>query len=69
MDRPVYHTDEMDELLTPSEVDAVLRYRSGRAKRLARMGKIPFVRLPDGEIRFKQQDIERIVCGKGEDHA
>jgi len=33
------------------------------------MGKIPFVRLPDGEIRFKQQDIERIVCGKGEDHA
>lgn len=39
-------------LLTTSELDRVLRYPRGRAKRMALRGAIPCIRLPDGEIRF-----------------
>jgi hypothetical protein len=51
------------ELLKPKEVDLLLRYPSGRSQRLARQGKIPHVLLPDGEIRFRQSDIERLTTG------
>ena len=61
------HMDTLPEILTPGEVDRTLRYPSGRAARLARQGKLDFVRLPDGEIRFRREDIERIL--KGADHA
>ena len=49
------------DLLTPAEVDALLRYRAGRSARLARGGKLPHVLLPDGSIRFRYADIERIT--------
>ena len=45
------------ELLTPTDLDRLLSYPRGRAKRLARKGAIPHVRLPDGEIRFDRQEI------------
>jgi hypothetical protein len=48
-------------LLTPREVDRLLRYPSGRAARLARAERIPFIRLPDGGIRFDQAEIERLL--------
>lgn len=59
----------MKNLLTPSEVDALLRYRPGRAIRLARAGVLPHIQLPDGEIRFDEADIERIMAGQGGVHA
>lgn len=40
------------QLLYPSEVDRVLRFPSGRARRLALEGFIPYVQLPKGEVRF-----------------
>ena len=45
--------------LKPSELDSRLRYPSGRSLRLARKGLIPCLRLPDGEIRFDPEAIER----------
>lgn len=51
----------MKSLLTPREVDRTLRYPRGRAKRLAEIGKLPHIRLPDGEIRFDENDISRLL--------
>jgi hypothetical protein len=48
-------------LLMPREVDRKLRYPRGRALRLARSGRIPFIRLPDGEIRFDETEIEKLL--------
>ena len=48
-------------LLTSSEVDAILRYRPGRARRLAKAGQLPSVVLPDGEIRFREADIAALL--------
>ncbi|HOA75966.1 MAG TPA: helix-turn-helix domain-containing protein [Phycisphaerae bacterium] len=52
----------MRQLLTPKDVDTILRYPSGRAARLARAGKLPHVTLPDGEIRFDQAEIEELLA-------
>jgi hypothetical protein len=51
----------MKTLLTPGDVDRLLRYPSGRAKRLATANRIPFICLPDGEIRFDQTEIEKLL--------
>jgi len=48
-------------LLKPREVDLLFRYPAGRTLRLAKAGKIPFVRLPDGEFRFDEQEIQKIL--------
>ena len=40
-----------DRLLKPGEVDVLFRYPTGRTARLIRQGKIPYIRLPDGEVR------------------
>lgn len=52
----------MTTLLMPREVDRIFRYPRGRAARLARDGKIPHITLPDGELRFDQLQIERLLC-------
>ena len=51
----------MRRLLTPSETDQLLRYPRGRSARLARARKLPAIVLPDGEIRFDQAAIERLL--------
>ena len=51
----------MATLLTAREVDVILRYPAGRTAKLAKAGKIPFITLPDGEMRFAQEVIDRIV--------
>ena len=55
----------MDKLLTPYETDKLLRYPRGRAVRLARAGKLPAVLLPDGEVRFRAGDLQRIISEAG----
>jgi hypothetical protein len=52
----------MTILLTPHDVDRLFRYPSGRAARLAKAGRIPFIRLPDGEIRFDQIEIDKLLA-------
>lgn len=51
----------MPSLLTPFEVDEILRYKPGRAARLARRKVLPHVELPDGTIRFRRDDIEQLI--------
>lgn len=51
----------METLLTGHEVDLILRYPAGRTERLARAGKIPCIHLPDGEVRFPENQIIDLV--------
>ena len=48
-------------LLMPREVDRLFRYPRGRSLRLAKAAQLPFIRLPDGEIRFDQEQINRVL--------
>jgi hypothetical protein len=45
----------------PREVDRLFRYPRGRSLRLAKAGHLPYIRLPDGEIRFDEAEIERLL--------
>lgn len=49
-------------LLTTREVDRLLRYPRGRTLRLARAGKLPSIRLPDGEIRIREDDLSTLLA-------
>lgn len=53
-------------LLTPREVDRIFRYPRGRTQRLAKAGKIDHIRLPDGEIRFRPDQIEHLLNPQAE---
>ena len=48
-------------LLYGEEIDQRLNWPLGRAERLARQRRIPYVMLPDGSIRFKWEEIEPLV--------
>jgi predicted site-specific integrase-resolvase len=52
------------KLLIGLEVDDLLRLPRGRSERLARRGKLPCVKLPSGDIRFREGDIHRIIAGE-----
>jgi hypothetical protein len=56
-------------LLTPREVDLLLRYPAGRTARLARAGKIHAITLPDGELRIAQKTVERLLKPTTEAHS
>jgi hypothetical protein len=45
----------------PEELDTRLGWRPGRAERLARQRRLPFVLLPDGSIRFDWTEIEPLI--------
>jgi predicted site-specific integrase-resolvase len=49
------------ELLEPFEVGLLLRIESRRLLRLAKLGQIPHIVLPDGEIRFEKSEIEILI--------
>ena len=52
----------MKHLLTPREVEQSLRYPRGRSIRLAKAGLLPAIFLPDGEIRFDMEAIEKVLA-------
>ena len=54
----------MNALLTPAELEALLRYPRGRVTKLAREGLLPYLSLPDGELRFDWAVIERMINGR-----
>lgn len=54
----------MPLLLTPLEVDDVLRLKPGHSERLAKRDLLPHVTLPDGTIRFRRSDIESLIATK-----
>ena len=49
------------QLLTPREVDQLLRLPRGRAVRMADAGQLPAVRLPSGDLRFRADDLARVL--------
>lgn len=49
------------QLLKPRQVDLLLDLSFGRSKQLAKEGKIPYVTLPDGSIRFDKQVIDQLI--------
>jgi len=49
------------ELLTPREVDTLLRYRAGGTMRLVKARRISFIRLPDGSIRIDASQLGRML--------
>lgn len=51
----------MVTLLTPREVDQLLRYPRGRSVKLAKAGNLPAVFLPNDEIRFQSGVIDEWI--------
>jgi len=49
------------KLLTPTELDEVLRYPQGKSQRLARRNLLPHITLPDGSVRFRLAEIEKLL--------
>jgi hypothetical protein len=45
----------------PEDIDRHLGWRPGRAERLARQRRLPYVLLPDGSIRFDWSEIEPLI--------
>ena len=56
-------------LLYPEDVDRGLNWPLGRAERLARQRRLPYVLLPDGSIRFRWDEIDRLVLPVGPSNA
>lgn len=48
-------------LIYPEDVDSRLGWKPGRAERLARQRRLPYVLLPDGSIRFDWNEIEPLL--------
>lgn len=48
-------------LIYPEDVDQLLNWPLGRAERLARQRRLPYVLLPDGSIRFRWEEIEPLL--------
>ena len=49
------------QLLYGEEIDQRLNWPPGRAEKLARQRRLPYVMLPDGSIRFKWEEIEPLI--------
>jgi len=52
----------MSQYLTPDEVDDLLKLPQGKAKRLAKRGKLPAVTLADGTIRFDAEVLRAFLA-------
>ncbi len=52
------------KLLKAGEVDILFRYPTGRTMRLVRQGQIPYIQLPDGEIRINEETIKKLMVEK-----
>jgi hypothetical protein len=48
-------------MLTGYDVDLIFRWPRGRAERMARRGRLTHFLLPDGSIRFDQEEIKGLV--------
>ena len=48
-------------LLYPEDVDQRLNWPLGRAEKLARQRRLPYVLLPDGSIRVRWEEVEPLL--------
>jgi hypothetical protein len=51
----------MGTLLQPWQVDKLFLCPRGWAEEMANEGRLPYLRLPDGQIRFDQDEIHRVL--------
>jgi hypothetical protein len=51
--------------LDPEQLDKRLSWKPGKAERLARQRRLPYVLLPDGSIRFEWEAIEPLIVRVG----
>ena len=51
----------MTELLTTKEVAAILRCTPATVRRLARTGKLPEPLRLTGQLRWRKEDVERLL--------
>jgi len=49
------------ELLYPTDVDQRLNWPLGKAEKLARQRRLPYVLLPDGSLRFTWEEIQPLI--------
>lgn len=52
---------EPPELLTTAEVARMLRVVPSTVQRWAQLGQLPAIRLPSGGLRFRREDVERLL--------
>lgn len=52
---------KIESLIKPRDVDRILGYRPGQAERQAKRNKLTHVVLPNGDIRFRKADVEKII--------
>ena len=55
-------TEQHDTLLTSSEVADRFRVHVETVRRWARSGELEAIRLPSGQMRFAQGDVERLTA-------
>jgi hypothetical protein len=53
--------DTTRRLLTDTDAADILQMPAARLARFAKANKVPYVRLPDGEIRFDPDDLREWV--------
>jgi len=53
-----------EELITPKEACKMLGVSASTLRRWAYQGKIRYVRLPSGRLRYYRSDIEKILRGE-----
>lgn len=52
----------MPDYMTPDEVDELLKWPRGKAKRLGKRGKLPgAIILPDGSVRFRADTLKEYL--------
>lgn len=51
--------------ISPEDVDRRMAWRPGKAERLARQRRLPYILMPDGSIRFNWADLERLIVHVG----
>jgi hypothetical protein len=51
----------MPNLLYPEEIDERLSWPLGKAEKLARQRRLPYILLPDGSLRFDWEEIEPLI--------
>jgi hypothetical protein len=47
--------------MSPEDVDRRMGWRPGRAERLARQRRLPYLLLPDGSIQFDWSELEPLI--------
>jgi hypothetical protein len=51
--------------ISPEDVDRRMNWRPGKAERLARQRRLPYILMPDGSIRFDWAELERLIVRVG----